>query len=276
MTRRTYKLRFWGVRGTVPTPESEKLRYGGHTSCLAIDLGDREHLILDCGTGIRLLGKQQAERPGPHRYHIFFSHYHLDHLIGLPFFHPLYDRDSTIVFHGFATESRSVKEILQGVMSPPYFPVELKNVPAKVQYVPDDRSPVQIGDLIVNSLALNHPDGCLSYRLDNGDRRIVYATDHEHGDARTDQELIRFSTGADYLIYDAMYQETEYERLRRGWGHSTWYAAIQAALAAKVKHLVLFHHHPEHTDEELERILALAREELPTTEIATEGMELPL
>lgn len=276
MPAHTYKVRFWGVRGTVPTPEAGKLRYGGHTSCLAVDLGDREHLILDCGTGIRLLGRQQAERPGPHRYHVFFTHYHLDHLIGLPFFQPLYDKESTIIFHGFATESRSVKEILQGVMSPPYFPVPLRDVPARVEYAPDDRSPVRIGELTISSLALNHPDGCLSYRLCRGERRIVYATDHEHGDEQTDSDLVRFAEGADYLIYDAMYQEKEYERLRRGWGHSTWYAAVRAALAAGAKNLVLFHHHPEHTDDELEKVLALAREEMPATQIATEGMELPL
>ena len=274
MTARSYKLRFWGVRGTVATPEAGKLGYGGNTSCLAVDLGDQEHLILDCGTGIRLLGNQQARRPGPHRYHVFISHYHLDHIIGLPFFQPLYDKNSTIVFHGFGTDGRSVEEVLQRFMSPPYFPVLLRDVPSTVQYVTDDRSPVQVGGLTVSSLALNHPDGCLSYRLDNGDRRVVYATDHEHGDDKTDQELVRFAAGADHLIYDAMYQETEYEKLRRGWGHSTWYAAIRVALAAGVKNLVLFHHHPDHTDEELEKVLGLAREELPSSHLAAEGMEL--
>jgi ribonuclease BN (tRNA processing enzyme) len=127
----------------------------------------------------------------------------------------------------------------------------------------------------VSSLPLNHPDGSLSYRLEHGDRRIVYATDHEHGDDPTDQALVRFSEEADYLIYDAMYQETEYDELRRGWGHSTWYAAVQTARAARVKTLVLFHHHPEHSDEELDEILRRARDELPSVEIAHEGLELP-
>jgi len=272
----SYKLRFWGVRGTVPTPEAGMLGYGSNTSCLSLELGDREHLILDCGTGIRLLGNGHATQPGPHKYHIFFTHYHLDHVVGLPFFHPLYDKNSTIVFHGFESGGRSVEEILQRLMSPPYFPVQMKHVPARVQYVTDDGNPVKVGGLTISSLALNHPDGCLSYRLENGDRRIVYATDHEHGNERTDQNLVEFSTGVDYLIYDAMYQETEYEKLRRGWGHSTWYAAIQAALAARVRNLVLFHHHPDHTDAELERLLALAREEVPSTVLAREGMELPL
>jgi phosphoribosyl 1,2-cyclic phosphodiesterase len=271
---RTYKLRFWGVRGTVTTPGAETVRYGGNTSCLAVDLGDQEHLVLDCGTGLRVLGSSQNGHPGPRRYHIFLSHYHLDHIIGLPFFHPLYDRKTTITFHGPATGGRTVKDVLQTFMKPPYFPVTLQDVPARVEYLTTDRSPVRVGDLTVSFLPLNHPDGCQSYRLENGDRRIVYATDHEHGRVETDQALADFSSNAEYLIYDAMYLEKEYEDLRRGWGHSTWYAAIQIARTARVRSLVLFHHNPDHTDDELGRILALARREMPATELATEGMEL--
>ena len=122
---------------------------------------------------------------------------------------------------------------------------------------------------------MNHPDGCLSFRLDHGDRSVVYATDHEHGDEPTDQALVEFSRNAEYLIYDATYMRGEYEQLRRGWGHSTWYAAVQTAISAKVKTLVLFHHHPDHTDEELEKVLEIARKEFPSTEIAREGAELP-
>ncbi len=277
MTTPRYKLRFWGVRGTVPTSEGDKLRYGGNTSCLSVELSQGEHLVLDCGTGLRLLGNYQAKEQGRQRYHIFFTHYHLDHVIGLPFFHPLYDKNSTIVFHGFSSNGRPIREILERLMTPPYFPVELKNVPATIEYVTEEGGgTARVGDLALSMLSLNHPDGCLSYRLEHGDRRIVYATDHEHGNARTDENLVGFATGAEYLIYDAMYQETEYERLRRGWGHSTWYAAVQVAMAAKVKNLVLFHHHPDHTDEELEKVLGLAREELPATQLAAEGMELPL
>lgn len=276
MMGQNYKLRFWGVRGTVPTSSSEQMRYGGNTSCLAADLGETGHLVLDGGTGLRLLGNHLLGRQGPQRYHIFLSHYHLDHVIGIPFFHPLYDPNSTITFHGFAPNGLSIQEILERLMAPPYFPVELKKVPARVEYVTTDGSPRRIGDVTVSSLDLNHPNGCHAYRLEHGDRRIVYATDHEHGIGDTDEALVRFASGADHLIYDAMYQEREYERLRRGWGHSTWYAAIRIALAAKVKSLVLFHHNPDHTDEELEKILRLAREEVPSARIASEGLELPL
>lgn len=274
MTVSEYRLRFWGVRGSAPAPAAQMLRYGGNTSCLAVGVGDREHLVLDCGTGARLLGNYLARHPGPHRCHVFFTHYHLDHVIGLPFFQPLYDPNTTVTFHGFESEGRSVREILEGLMRPPYFPVTLKDVPATIEYVTNESTPQQVGGLTVSPLGLNHPDGCLAYRLENGERRVVYATDHEHGDETTDQALIRFARNADHLIYDATYEESEYENLRRGWGHSTWYAAIQTGLAAKVKNLVLFHHHPEHTDGELEKLLALAREELPSTQLATEGMEL--
>ena len=278
MTPSTYKLRIWGARGTVPTPAAEKMRYGGNTSCLAVELSDREYIILDCGTGVRLLGNARRERPREvaSRYHVFFTHYHFDHIEGLPLFHPLYDPTSHFTFHGFEPDGRTIQEILHGFVTPPYFPVTLAKVPAKLDYAPVDGNPEVIGDVTVNSLPLNHPDGCLSYRLEHGDRRIVYATDHEHGDAQTDQALTRFSRDADYLIYDATYLRAEYEQLRRGWGHSTWYAAVQVARTARVKTLVLFHHHPEHSDDELEGILRVAREELPSVEIAREGMELPL
>ena len=272
-----YRLRFWGVRGTVPTPDADKLQFGGNTICLSASLGDREHLILDCGSGLRLLGNHLAQlRPGfARRYNIFLSHYHFDHVSGLPFFHPLYDPRNTIRFHGFASDGRSVQEVLETLIAPPYFPVKLAGVPARVEYVTADGSPRVVRDVRINCLPLRHPNGSLSYRLEHGRRRIVFATDHEHGDPKTDQALIRFSEGAEYLIYDATYIPGEYESLRRGWGHSTWYAAVQTARAARVKTLVLFHHHPDHTDKDLREILRVARRELPSTMAAREGMELP-
>jgi phosphoribosyl 1,2-cyclic phosphodiesterase len=280
MTRLERKVRFWGVRGSVPTPTLENLRYGGNTSCLAVALAEDRHLILDCGTGIRLLGNALGgeKRTGTAmEFDVLFSHYHLDHIEGLPFFSPLYDPRSRITFHGFSTGGKTVKEVLEGIVSPPYFPVPLGEVPSQLRFVTiDGTSTLEFGDVRVNMLPLNHPNGSLSYRLERGDRRIVYATDHEHGVAATDSALIRFCEGADYLIYDATYVPSEYEMLRRGWGHSTWYEGVHVARAAKVKTLVLFHHHPGHTDEQLESVLRVAREELPSVEIAREGMELPL
>jgi phosphoribosyl 1,2-cyclic phosphodiesterase len=244
---------------------------------LAAALAEDRYLILDCGTGLRMLGNELSglKRGIPRHYHVFLSHYHFDHIEGLPFFPPLYDSHSAITFHGFRSAGRSVQQVLEGLIAPPYFPVRLAGVPSKVEYVDTDGLPVKVGDVEVSCLPLRHPDGSLSYRLQHGGRIIVFATDHEHGDEATDSALVRFAEGADYLIYDATYLQAEYESLRRGWGHSTWYAAVKTARLAKVKTLVLFHHHPDHSDQDLEEILRVAREELPSTEIAKEGMELP-
>jgi phosphoribosyl 1,2-cyclic phosphodiesterase len=278
MTSSHSKLRIWGARGTGPTPAPDRLFFGGNTSCAAVELAGGEQIILDCGSGLRLLGKDLAGRDGEaaRRFHIFFSHYHFDHIEGLPLFLPLYDSKSEITFYGADFGDRSVREILEAYICPPYFPVALASVPSRLDYrsVEDSESHA-ICDVTVRSLPVNHPDGCRSFRLERGERSIVYATDHEHGLEQVDQALTEFAQGADYLIYDATYQPSEYEELRRGWGHSTWYAAVRMAVTAGVGTLVLFHHHPEHTDDELKRVLEVARREFPSTEIAREGLELP-
>lgn len=272
-----FKLKCWGARGTGPTPSGDKLEVGGNTSCLAARVGEREHLILDGGSGLRLLGRELTARRGTDtaRYHIFLSHYHFDHIEGLPLFPPLYDARSVITFYGFEPEGRSMREVLEAYISPPYFPVSLANVPSKVDFVDVDAGPHRIGPVAVEALPVNHPDGCRSLRLDRGNRRIVYATDHEHGIDAIDEALVEFARGADYLIHDATYQPAEYEQLRKGWGHSTWYAAVQTTLRADVGNLILFHHHPDHTDKELARVLEVSRKEFPATRLAVEGMELP-
>jgi phosphoribosyl 1,2-cyclic phosphodiesterase len=271
------KLKFWGVRGSVPTPLSSHLRFGGNTSCSALAVDRDTHIILDCGTGIRDLGESLTEQHArPRRFHIFFSHYHLDHVEGLPFFSPLYDKTSTIIFYGFETPEGSIRTVLQTLIAPPYFPVPLGEVPSRIEYRTLDATPVQIGPVRVDSLPLTHPNGSMSYRLERAGRSIVYATDHEHGVEATDTALIRFAKDVDYLIYDAMYVPSEYELLRRGWGHSTWYEAVHVARESGARTLILFHHHPGHTDAQLDSVLAVARQELPSVEIAREGMELPL
>lgn len=273
-----HQIRFWGVRGTVATPSADKLRYGGNTACLAVEVPDDRYIVLDCGTGVRLLGAAAAakHRGRPVRYDVFLSHYHLDHVEGLALFPPLYDPASTIVFHGFPSGDRPVRDILEALITPPYFPVPLGGAPASISYRDVDGSTFEVGDVRVDTVPLTHPDGSVAYGLQHGGRRLVFATDHEHGDEKVDASLIGFCREADYLVYDATYMEAEYETLRKGWGHSTWYAAVQIARKAAVKTLVLFHHHPEHTDDQLDEMERVARVELPTAIVAREGLELPL
>jgi len=272
------RLEFWGVRGTVPTPVAASLGYGGNTICLGSRIGEDEYLVLDCGSGARLLGHDIATgRRGPRTtVHILFSHYHFDHIEGLPLFNPLYDPDTTLRIHGSAPEGRTLRDTLEDLISPPYFPVRLSGTPARVEYHEIDGRAFEVGDVRVHTLPLNHPDGCIAYRLERGGNRVVFATDHEHGDPAVDAALVEFAAGVDHLIYDATYVPAEYESLRKGWGHSTWYAAIATARAAKVGNLVLFHHHPDHTDDDLDAILRLAREEFPATAVAREGSSIPL
>jgi ribonuclease BN (tRNA processing enzyme) len=188
----------------------------------------------------------------------------------------MFDPHSTIRIHGPSSCGMDVKQILEGLIRPPYFPVTLADVPSTVEYVDNVGPAVVIGDVTVDSMPLNHPDGSYSYRLRRGKRTIVYATDHEHGEEATDRALVEFARGAAHLIYDATYEPAEYDEFRRGWGHSTWYQAVQTAIAAEVKNLILFHHHPDHTDDELEGVLEFAQKEFPSTMISREGMELPL
>ncbi len=277
MSEAALKLVFWGVRGTTPTPEATRCRFGGNTICASVSLGPDEHVILDCGSGLRSFGNALAARKPrpPQRFHVFLSHYHFDHVEGLPYFQPLYDAESTFTFRGFDARGMSVRDVLVGLIRPPYFPVTLAGVPARTAYVPVDGSDVTLGSLVVSSIPLHHPDGCLAYRLTHAGRTLVFATDHEHGDPAIDSALAEFARDAEYLIYDATYLPPEYESLRRGWGHSTWYAAVAIGRAARVKNLVLFHHHPDHTDDDLERVEEVARAEFSSTVIAREGMELP-
>jgi phosphoribosyl 1,2-cyclic phosphodiesterase len=272
-----YRLRFWGVRGTVATPAADKLRYGGNTPCAAVELSEDEYIILDCGTGVRNLGVSIAKRRAgrPTRIHIFLSHYHLDHIEGLSLFQPLYEGANTIVFHGFAADGRTVRNNLETLIAPPYFPLRLAGVPASVKFKDVDGSTFEVADIRVDTMPLCHPDGSVAFRLTHGERRLVFATDHEYGVPEIDRALADFSRRASYLIYDATYMPAEYDTLRKGWGHSTWFAAVQAARAAEVERLVLFQHHPEHTDEQLDEIERITQAEIPTACVAQEGMELP-
>lgn len=268
-----FTLRVWGARGTMPTPSFDHLRYGGNTSCLSVALGEHEHLILDCGSGLQRFSKAlgPAADGVSRRFHILLSHYHFDHIEGLPYFTPLYDPHSSIAFHGFEPAGRTIRATLEDFIRPPFFPVALAGTPSKREYVVAGRT-LDLGGLRVSSAPLNHPDGSLAWRVERAGGRIVYATDHEHGHEPTDRALEEFSSGADLLVYDATYIPAEYESLRRGWGHSTWYAAVALARNAGVKRLVLFHHHPDHTDDEMDKLLTYARADFPATDLAYEGM----
>jgi len=270
-------LRFWGVRGSTPTPVQENLRYGGNTSCVEVRVG-REILILDCGTGIRLLGHALCREFGKHpiRAQIFLSHYHWDHIQGIPFFTPLYRPSDSFVFHSFRSPEADVQQALEYQMNNPYFPVDMQAMRARRRFVHIDEQAFRLGKLRIATRRLNHPQGCLGLRAELNGKVFVYATDTEPGDPRGDQNVRVLAEGADVLIYDAQYTPQEYRTGKQNWGHSTWEEGVKIAREAKVKKLILFHHDPDHNDKHIDSIVREAKKHFAATVGAREGLTIHL
>lgn len=270
-------MRFWGVRGSIPSPGPETARYGGNTPCLEVRAGPT-HFIFDLGTGVRELG---AAAEGPLDAHVFISHYHYDHLQGLPFFGPIFDPRSRFVVRGPTRGGRTVKDVVSGQMQQPFFPVTAEMVfRAQLEYQgfeAGDR--LKLGGALVSAIEANHPGGNLAYRVDYQGKSVVYATDTEHGSDR-DTQLVEFSRGADVFIYDAMYTEDEYLGRKGspkiGWGHSTWQNAVKVAAEAEVGTLVLFHHEPTRTDDAMDALLRTVKRQRKATVAAREGLVIKL
>jgi phosphoribosyl 1,2-cyclic phosphodiesterase len=263
----------WGARGSVPTPAADHLYVGGNTSCIEVRVATGETFIFDAGTGIRMLGLSRARsQDSEHHLHIFLTHFHWDHLQGLPFFGPLFSAENTITFRS-ACSAEDLRRILSVQMEDPYFPVRFDLVSATIKFEQIIGAAVRFGNAEIASFALHHPGGACGYRIDAGGTRFVHATDHEHGDAEADARLLKVARGADVLIYDAQYTPEEY-KTRVGWGHSTWLEATRCAAAAQVKQLVLFHHDPGHTDDDMQHIVEQARKHFPNTSLALEGRSI--
>ena len=269
-------VKFWGVRGSTPTPNSGSLKVGGNTSCVELKLPCDELLIVDAGTGVRNLGLHLSQQTPkrPLKVNFLMTHFHWDHIQGLPFFVPLYMPDNEVIFHS-AEPPDKLKHILQGQMTSPYFPVEFDAAGAKRSFAQVSREGVRIGGVLIESFPLHHPQGAHGYRFSHGGAVIVHASDHEHGHKHTDLILEKYAAGADMLIYDAQFTTEEYTA-KHGWGHSTWAKAVELVQRANVKHLVLFHHDPGHDDEFMQRIEEQARREFPRTTVAREGLTITL
>ncbi len=260
------------------------LRYGGLTTCLSIEVEPRHHLIIDAGTGLYRLQAALRDRDGtaPQRFSILLTHFHWDHIQGIPFFQPIFDPAQRFTFHAYPPQDMGVEEAIDRVIRSPWFPVSFEDAPSQREFVHLDENEsrgdetLRFGDVSVRYTRLRHPAGVTAYRIDHGDRSIVVATDIEHGDPDADARLAELARGADILVHDAQYTPEQYLGTRAGWGHSTWEHAVLAATEAGVERLVLTSHDPEHDDDALDAILAAARERFPNTDAAHEGMELPL
>ena len=266
------ELRFWGVRGSIATAYSGNLAFGGNTACVEVRGRDGEIIVIDAGTGARNLGKALTAESGakPLSMYLLLTHFHWDHIQGIPFFMPLYSSpNSVVICSGFP--AAQTREVLEGQMAAPYFPVPFSTFEGQIEMRQIGESPVSIGSVSVRAFPLRHPQNAWGYRIESDGVSIVHASDFEHGDPGFDRLLRESARNADLLIFDSQFTPQEYEQ-HRGWGHSTWLEATRVAGDAGVKRLVLFHHHPDRDDEALARIVEHARAEFPNTEAACEGL----
>jgi len=266
-------VRFWGVRGSIPTPFAGNMEHGGNTACLEVRYQGGSPLILDAGTGIRRLG-QQLLNGNSRKSHLLLTHFHWDHIQGLPFFDPLYRIEQDLdVWSSIPAEQ--LRSTLERQMSIPYFPVNLTEPPRRPGYAQIPSGGLTLEGIRVQPVALHHPGGATGYKLSAGGVTVIYATDHEAGDESHDRVLIEAAGGADVLIIDSQYTPEEYPS-RQGWGHGTWLQSTKLARRAGVKQLVLFHHDPARDDEAVRQLVDLARGEFAATVAAREGDEITL
>jgi len=282
MAQPVTKLGFWGVRGSTPTVDRANWRYGGNTPCLELVTPNDTRFILDCGTGLRALGNRWVERMGsqPMEAFVLLTHYHWDHIQGLPFFPPMYAPQNKFHFYSFQSRymgTNSLKQMLDAQMAIPYFPVDPGAMSAKREFTEvDGGDKFEINGTRISARWLNHPQGCLGFRFETPAGTIVYATDNEPGNPKLDQSLRELAAGADIFINDAQYTPEQLATNRKGWGHSSWLEGVRIAKEVGAKHLILFHHDPDSADRIMDRILRDARQQFASVWAASESMVLQL
>ncbi len=266
--------RFWGVRGSIPTPGKRTYRYGGNTSCVEVRVNDTL-FICDGGTGLRELGNDIMSRGGgPITAHMFFSHMHWDHIQGFPFFVPAYVPSNTLYIYGTRDGDKRFHRLLSGQMSSSYFPVDFAALGGKI--APADlgvHGTKAIDGVQVSCLRVHHPGGSYAYSFEWNGHKLVYATDNEldqmlqdkdqavrepNALRRLPRDLIDFCRGADLLIADGQYTDAEYPS-KVGWGHARCTTVVDLAIQAQVKELAIYHHDPMHSDEEVDKVISTCR-----------------
>ncbi len=252
------KIKFWGARGSIPVSGRQYMKYGGSTACVEVRSAKNDLIIVDAGTGIRTLGKELAKNSQDH-FTMIFTHAHWDHIIGFPFFAPIYGKKTRIRMLGCSFSSDPVREIVAKTMQPPGFPVKFDEIAAKFEFSSVCSLGWEIGPVKILPIELSHPNQGLGFKFEENRRTFVFLTDNElafqHPGGRTFDEYKAFARGADLLVHDADYTDAEYPR-RKTWGHSTWEQALDLALQSEVRALGLFHHNQDRSDLEIDRIVA--------------------
>jgi phosphoribosyl 1,2-cyclic phosphodiesterase len=274
------RVRFWGTRGSVPTPGPTTVRYGGNTACVEVRTNAGTFFILDSGTGIRELGMHLARQGERVSAHLMLGHTHWDHIHGFPFFSPAFVPGNHLVIYGARDLDRSLRDVLAGQMHYTYFPVPLGELRAEIEFSELEEGEIKIDDATVRTHYLNHTAVCMGYRIEADGASVAYVTDHEpyglvgsggshdqvHGRGLRggpihggDRRLIEFVRGVDLLIQDTQYTPEEYAA-RRGWGHGSTDYVTDVAVEAGAKRVALFHHEPTHADDDIDRMVEYSRQ----------------
>jgi phosphoribosyl 1,2-cyclic phosphodiesterase len=276
MTSANFTVRFWGVRGSIACSGPRTARYGGNTSSIEVRCGKRM-LLFDAGTGLRYLGNSLVNSQ-PLDADLYLTHTHFDHVCGLPFFRPFFQPQNRFrLWAGHLAEGMTLRRVLGEFMMSPLFPVPPQVFRARMEYrefkAGETLHPAP--NIAIRTATLNHPDGATGYRVEFAGRSLCYLTDTEHVPGAPDRNILALIDGADLVIYDSMYTDSEYDTYV-GWGHSTWQEGVRLCRAARAKRLAVFHHDPEHDDDMLDGIAREVESELPGSVVAKDGLLLQL
>ncbi|NMB99082.1 MAG: MBL fold metallo-hydrolase [Thermoanaerobaculaceae bacterium] len=266
------KVYVWGARGSVPCFSKKKSHFGTNTPCVEVKFSKTERIILDAGTGLVSMGNSIFEKTNPREesLNILLSHFHWDHIQGLPFFKPVFQKEASINIYG----KEEIEKVFSSQMITPFYPVPFGNLPAKINAVHLD-SPLNLLNSKITPFQLNHPQGCIGYRIERDNKVLVYATDTEPDGGKLDEILLEHSKGADLLIMDSN-NTIEEAKSRKGWGHSTWVDCVNIAKKANVKKLLLFHHDPFHDDNLVFEKEAEAQRQFRNSFCAFEDMQIEI
>lgn len=261
-----------GARGTMSVSGRPFVRYGCHTTSFSLET-EQGILVIDAGTGITALSDRLPKTGALPPITLLFTHFHLDHVVALPLFRPLYNARAQITLFADGRRDDPWRTTVQTIAGKPYWPVELRDSGARIRFqdLPDAADGLELHGVRVTWCPVRHPQQCLAYRLQTPERTIVIATDREHGHARMDDAFLAFCQDADVLIYDAQYLPAEYPAYR-GWGHSTWEEGVRAAQEAGVRELILTHHDRDRSDDQLDAMVERAARLFPATRGAQEGL----
>lgn len=256
------KIKCWGSRGSIPVSGKNYVKYGGDTTCIEIRTRSGHIIIIDAGTGIRRLGNRLVQEECS-EFHFIFTHAHWDHVMGFPFFKPIFNPDSRFYMHRCPFQSQFVETVLTKVMSAPFFPVKFSELVAQIMH--EDACPYvfEIGSVTITPIALSHPNSGAGYKFEEAGKTFVFLTDNElgytHDGGLPVESYLEFSAGADFLIHDAEYTPEEYAKTIT-WGHTTYPEALDLAIRAGVKSLGLFHLNQDRTDDQVDRMVEDCRQ----------------